>query len=135
MSRLAIKKETLRNLAIRSKNQCAFPGCDHLVLNADGVYVAELCHIEAASPGGQRYNQSQTDEDRRSISNLLFLCHQHHKVTDDESEYSVSMLQKMKNKHEALPDVVFNSELLLSARGQALHLTLGLVILKSANLV
>jgi len=120
MSRLAIKRETLRNLAFRSKNQCAFPGCDHLVLNADGIYVAELCHIEAASPGGQRYNRSQTDEDRRSVSNLLFLCHQHHKVTDDVSEYSVSLLQKMKKQHEALPEVVFNSELLLQRLNEVL---------------
>lgn len=121
MSRLAIKKEALRDLAIRSKNQCAFPGCDHLVLNTDGVYVAELCHIEAASPGGQRYNPHQTDEDRRSVSNLLFLCHQHHKITDDELEYSVSMLQNMKRKHEALPEVVFNSELLLQRLNEVLN--------------
>ncbi len=83
--------------------------------------MAELCYIEAASPGGQRYNRSQTDEDRRSASNLLFLCHLHYKVTDDESEYSVLMLQKMKKQHEALPEVVFNSELLLQRLNEVLN--------------
>lgn len=113
MSRLPPRKEDLRNLALKSKNKCAFPGCDHLILNADGDYVAQLCHIEAAAIGGQRYNQNQTDEDRRSPSNLLFLCHEHHKVTDDVVQYPVKKLQEMKRAHEALPAVIFNSELLL----------------------
>lgn len=113
MSRLPIKKESLRDLAIKSKNKCAFPGCDQPILNLQGDYIAELCHIEAAEPGGQRYNSNQSDEDRRSPENLLFLCHQHHKETDDELRYPVSRLQEMKTRHEALPEVVFNSDLLL----------------------
>lgn len=113
MARLSIKKETLRDLSIRSKNQCAFPGCSHPLLNAEGIYIAELCHIEAAEPGGQRFNPHQTDEERRSIDNLLFLCHRHHKETDDESEYTVARLREIKRAHEALPDVVFDSALLL----------------------
>jgi len=120
MTRLAIRKESLRDLAIRSKNKCAFPGCDHPILNADGVYVAELCHIEAAEPCGQRYNPNQTDEERRAPSNLLFLCHQHHKVTDDVEQYPVSRLQEVKREHEALPEVVFNSELLLKRLDEVL---------------
>lgn len=113
MSRLPIRKEALRDLAIRSKNKCAFPGCDQPILNMHGVYVAELCHIEAAEPGGQRFNSAQSDEERRNPGNLLFLCHQHHKETDDKLRYPVDKLREMKHAHEALPEVVFNSELLL----------------------
>lgn len=113
MARLAVRRDDLRNLAIQSKNKCAFPGCDRSLLNAEGVYVAELCHIEAAELGGPRYNPAQTDEGRRAPANLLFLCHQHHKETDDEDEYTVARLQEIKRAHEALPKVVFNSELLL----------------------
>jgi hypothetical protein len=120
MSRLSIPKETLRDLAIRSKNKCAFPGCDQPLLNVHGDYVAELCHIEAAEPGGQRYKPAQSDEARRAPENLLFLCHQHHKETDDESRYTVAKLREMKNFHEALPGVVFNSELLLQRVDQVL---------------
>ncbi|WP_424193207.1 HNH endonuclease [Ampullimonas aquatilis] len=100
-------------MAILSKNKCAFPGCDHPLLNLQGVYVAELCHIHAAEPGGQRYNQEQTDEERRAPENLLFLCHQHHKETDDEVRYPAKRLREIKNAHEALPAVIFNSDLLL----------------------
>ena len=113
MARLSPKKDVLRDLAIRSRNQCAFPGCDHPLLDADAVYVAELCHIEAAEPGGERYNPNQSDEQRRKASNLLFLCHKHHKITDDVELYPVSRLQQIKREHEALPEVVFNAELLL----------------------
>ena len=113
MSRLPIRKEALRNLAILSKNKCAFPGCDHPILSPQGVYIAELCHIYAAEPGGQRYNPAQSDEERRDPENLLFLCHQHHKETDDEVRYPAERLREIKLAHEALPAVVFNSDLLL----------------------
>lgn len=114
MARLSIQKEALRDLAIRSKNKCAFPGCNQPLLNLTDDYVAELCHIEAAKPGGQRFNHAQSDEERRAPANLLFLCHQHHRETDNEVLYSVARLREMKQAHEALPDVVFNSTLLLS---------------------
>ena len=113
MSRLPIRKEALRDLAILSKNKCAFPGCDHPILNLQGVYIAELCHIHAAEPGGQRYNPAQSDEKRRAPENLLFLCRRHHKETDDEVRYSPERLREIKRAHEALPAVVFNSDLLL----------------------
>lgn len=113
MTRLAITKKVLRDIGIRSKNRCAFPGCNHLILNENGEYIAELCHIEAAERGGPRFNPSQTDEERRSIENLLFLCHQHHKETDNEEIYTVDRLKQIKKEHEALPIVVFDHELLL----------------------
>lgn len=114
MARLAVKKEVLRKLAIASKNQCAFPGCDHPLLNQEGDYIAELCHIEAAKPKGPRFNATHSDEDRRSYENLLFLCHWHHTETHDEEKYPVSRLRQMKLDHEQLPEVVFNHDLLLT---------------------
>ena len=113
MSRLAINKEILRNLAICSKNKCAFPGCSRPLMNEHEVYVAELCHIEAAEPGGQRYNPLSTDEQRRASDNLMFMCHEHHKETDDELRYSVARLKEIKRAHEELLSVVFNADLLL----------------------
>ena len=113
MTRLEPTKKVVRNLAIRSKNKCAFPKCDHPILNPRGDYIAELCHIEAAELGGSRYNPSQSNEDRRAYSNLLFMCHSHHKETDNESLFTVAHLQKIKADHEALPEVLFDHELLL----------------------
>ncbi|MFB1079242.1 hypothetical protein [Photobacterium damselae] len=113
MARKAPKIDIIKRLCILSKNQCAFPGCDHTILNENGEYIAQLCHIEAAEKGGERYNENQTDEERRAESNLLFLCHAHHKETDNVARYTVGVLKEMKRRHESLPEVVFNAELLL----------------------
>lgn len=86
---------------MKSGNVCAFPNCFHPIINSDGVYVAELCHIEAAQEGGQRFNAKQSNEDRRKFENLLLMCHRHHKETDDEEKYTVEKLKQIKRNHEA----------------------------------
>lgn len=98
--RLAPTAETLKMLLLRSGNKCAYPGCDDVIFNDKDKLVAECCHIEAALPGGERYNANQTEEDRRSIDNLLFLCHRHHVETDDIKIYTVEKLKKIKQDHE-----------------------------------
>ena len=101
MARLPVKPTTLRALFARSGNVCAYPGCVHELVNAKNQFVAEVCHIEAAMPKGERYNTEQTDEQRRSFANLLILCHKHHVETDDVNEFSVDKLKEMKALHEA----------------------------------
>lgn len=99
--RLSPEPDTLRVLYLMSGNECAFEGCDHPIIDRDGVYVAQLCHIEAAMPGGERFNSKMTNEERRAPSNLMLLCHRHHKVTDDVVKYTVATLAAIKAKHEA----------------------------------
>ncbi|MBF0098850.1 MAG: hypothetical protein HQM04_18300 [Magnetococcales bacterium] len=99
MARKALTIETVRTLFALSGNQCAFPGCDHPLID-DGDYVAEICHIEAANLGGERFNPSMTDEERRSSTNLLVLCHRHHKKTNNINLYTVEKLKKIKEEHE-----------------------------------
>ncbi|HAT49725.1 MAG: hypothetical protein HQL07_06845 [Nitrospirae bacterium] len=99
MARKALTMETVRKLFALSGNQCAFPGCDHPLVD-DGDYVAEVCHIEAANIGGQRYNPNMTDDERRSPANLLVLCHRHHKKTDRLHLYTVEKLKRIKEEHE-----------------------------------
>ena len=101
LKRLVPKSEVLRELYLKSGNQCAFPGCNHFIINEQGVFIAQLCHIEAALSGGQRFNPDQTNEERRGYNNLILLCHAHHKITDDEKEFSVERLIEIKTKHEA----------------------------------
>lgn len=100
MARKTPTLSTLRRLYTLSGNQCAFPGCAHALVNNEGVGIAQICHIEAAEQGGQRYNKNQTDEERRAFENLMVLCHAHHKITDDVSRYGVSELKSMKSNHE-----------------------------------
>jgi len=99
--RLAPKSDVIRRLYLLSGNQCAYPDCDHPIILRDGTYVGELCHIRAAEPGGERFDESQTNEDRRSFENLLFLCHDHHVITNDVDAYPPERLHEIKNNHES----------------------------------
>jgi hypothetical protein len=99
--RLEPTKETVRELFVKSGNECAFPGCTHRIINQEGVFIAEMCHIEAAEKGGHRFNPDMSNEDRRHFSNLMLMCHAHHKITDNAEKYPVARLKKMKKKHEA----------------------------------
>jgi hypothetical protein len=98
--RLGIRRETLRRLYLHSGNRCAFPKCAETMMDEEGNFVGEICHIEAAKTGGERYRVEMTDEERRSFDNLLLLCHRHHVVTDNVEKYPVAKLKEMKAVHE-----------------------------------
>ncbi len=105
--RLAPTRETLRELYLKSGNRCAFPGCKKALFNAKGVFVGQICHIEGAEPGGERFNEHQTNEQRRHSSNLVLMCYDHHVETDDVSKFPVDRMKRIKEEHEKLfSDVV-----------------------------
>jgi len=101
MARKAPIVEVLRALFARSGNRCAFPGCTQLLVNERNQFIGQLCHIEAANPGGERWNENQTDEERRSYDNLVLLCYPHHVETNDEDTYTVEKLKELKLQHES----------------------------------
>ena len=101
MPRLAISRETLIALFAKSGNVCAFPGCTHELVTSRNLFVGQICHIEAAQPGGPRFNPASTDEERRSFGNLLLLCYRHHRETDDVVTFDSKTLVAMKHQHES----------------------------------
>lgn len=98
--RLKPTPETLRELFLKSGNICAFPNCAALMMNAKGDFIGQLCHIEAAEKGGERFNKNMTNEERRASSNLMLMCYEHHKVTNDVTKYPVQKMRKIKQDHE-----------------------------------
>lgn len=100
MTRLQIKETTIKRLFALSGNLCAFPSCNQSMVE-NSMVIGQICHIQAAEPGGERYNPNQTDEERRSFENLILLCPTHHKITNDVTAYPPEALQDMKAKHEA----------------------------------
>lgn len=93
--------KTLKRLFGLSRNQCAFPGCNVEMTNKSNAKNSNICHIEAANIGGERYNPNMTDPQRADYLNLILLCVQHHDETNDVDKYTVDVLKEMKTKHEA----------------------------------
>ncbi len=98
--RLAPLQDTLRELFLKSGNLCAFPGCEAVLMDEGGTFAAQICHIEGALPGGERFNQNMTNEERRTSSNLILFCYPHHQATNDVSLYGVASLKRIKAAHE-----------------------------------
>ncbi|MFA7499704.1 MAG: hypothetical protein WCY85_01760 [Sulfurimonas sp.] len=98
------KITTVKRLFVLSGNECYSPDCArNLIAEDEKTIVAKICHIEAASPNGPRYNPSMIDDDRRSFENLLLLCDEHHEIIDNplnESNYPKKLLLKWKRDHE-----------------------------------
>jgi len=100
------KPSTIRRLDTLSGNSCYTPNCDKKLIAEDGkTIVSKICHIEAASQNGPRYNPNMTDDERRSFENLILLCDEHHSIIDNpenEKDYPVSLLQEWKKLHESI---------------------------------
>jgi hypothetical protein len=99
--RLAPQAETLRELFLKSGNLCAYPSCGRLMMNDEGKFIGQLCHIEAAEEGGERFNPQMTNEERRAAANLMMMCYEHHTVTSDVERYTVDVLRRYKREHES----------------------------------
>jgi hypothetical protein len=94
-------RSTLKKLYALSGNQCAFPGCNKTLVNKNNAKDSNICHIEAAKKGGERYNPKMTDEERADYPNLILFCIQHHDETNNVEKYTVQKLKEMKSAHEA----------------------------------
>jgi hypothetical protein len=93
--------KTIKRLFALSGNLCAFPGCTRRLVNGKNAKDSNICHIEAANIGGERYNENMTDDERADYDNLILLCVQHHDETNDVNKYTVSVLKQMKKNHES----------------------------------
>ncbi len=102
IKRLTPNKETLIRLYAKSGNQCAFPNCTHKIFDEHtGKRIAQICHIEAAIEGGERFNGNQTNKQRAEEENLLILCWAHHQITNNIEEYTPDKLRTIKKNHES----------------------------------
>lgn len=96
---MGITTQTKNALYAKSGNQCAYPGCNQILIN-DGINNSNICHIVSDKPKGPRH-RSNIDYDNEE--NLILLCRNHHNEVDTNvQEYSESILHNMKNIHERL---------------------------------
>lgn len=106
MRRHDFKEKVRQEIARRAGYMCSWPGCEKLTERASeqpqgAVSIGVGAHIRAASPGGPRYDPSQTPAERASVENGIWLCQDHaHQVDADAGSYSTEQLQQWKFKHE-----------------------------------
>jgi len=125
------KPTTIRRLDKLSGNQCAGPSCLKNLIGEDGQsIISKICHIEAASKNGPRWNANMTDDERRDFSNLILLCDEHHTIIDNkdnELKFPVSLLKKWKTEHEAKILKLISGSNILVKNPSALNIIIGYV--------
>lgn len=99
------KRSTVRRLDTLSGNECSAPDCPKSLVAKDGAsIISKICHIEAASADGPRYNASMTDDERRHFNNLILLCDECHTIIDNKDNevlYPVELLREWKSDHHS----------------------------------
>ena len=102
-------KATIDALGKRAAFICSRPDCKISTLSpsqADDnkfIYIGKAAHITAASEGGPRYDESLSTEERKSITNGIFLCSNCAEMIDKNNgvDFSVETLKKWKEQHES----------------------------------
>jgi hypothetical protein len=107
---MTISEKSIKLLWSNAAGRCAFPECGRR-LTADrtdqsaAYTLGEMAHIKGKRSGSNRFDASQSEEERDGYGNLVLLCPTHHTEIDkpeNEARYSVDWLQKAKQEHEHL---------------------------------
>ncbi len=95
-----------RTVAQRSAYLCSNPNCRILTIGPHSEVDKALLqgvagHVCAAQKGGPRYDQSQTERERKGIKNAIWLCHNCSDTVDkDSKKYTKQVLLGWKIEHE-----------------------------------
>lgn len=95
-----------RTIAERAAYICSNPTCRRPTVGphsdpGKSLKTGRACHIRAAAPGGARFDESQTADQRRAIENAIWLCAECADVVDkDQCIYPVGLLTDWKHGHE-----------------------------------
>lgn len=105
MARDNFSRPVIERLAKRVGMKCSRPDCRCPTAGPDGndgvVNLGVAAHISAASPGGPRYDETLTSDQRSSVSNGIWLCQTCAKlIDDDELTYTPSLLHRWKEDAE-----------------------------------
>ena len=106
MTRDDFTQETKETLAKRVGFRCSNPNCRKLTSGpaidpGKAVNIGVAAHNAGASPGGERYDPMQTAEQRKSITNGIWLCQTCAKLIDSDAErFPVVLLHKWKSLSE-----------------------------------
>lgn len=94
----------LKILFARSRNVCAFPGCENQIVVGATAFdpdaaVGRVAHIVASGARGPRADPNYPADDLDREPNLIVLCAHHHALIDaQESTYTVEQLRRWKGE-------------------------------------
>jgi hypothetical protein len=100
-------KQIIETLAKRVGNRCSNPSCRKLTSGphedpSRALNIGVGAHIAAASPGGPRYDQNMTSEERQDTQNGIWLCQNCAKLIDNDIiRYNKQLLNQWKSRAEA----------------------------------
>ena len=95
-----------KTVAARSGCRCSNPNCFKITsgpkVNPErALNIGVAAHITAASPGGARYDDSATINQRSSIGNAIWLCQSCSTLIDrDPDQFTIEILQDWKLQAE-----------------------------------
>ena len=98
--------QTIAKLWAKAAGRCEYDGCNKLLykddLTSEDINRGFVVHIIAASPDGPRGDEVLSALLVDDISNVMLMCHDHHRLIDHEqvAEHTVDRLRAMKKKHE-----------------------------------
>ncbi len=99
-------EKTKLQIAKRAGWLCSFPTCRTPTVGAtsDGegeINIGTAAHICAAAPGGPRYDEKMSPEERSSAKNGIWMCRDHGKAIDStDPEFTVERLREWKKQAE-----------------------------------
>jgi hypothetical protein len=98
--------KTVLQIAKRAGWLCSFPPCRTPTVGAteDGqgeINIGTAAHICAAAPGGPRYDENMSEDERSSADNGIWMCRDHGKAIDsDVKQFTVTVLREWKRQAE-----------------------------------
>ncbi|WP_200873802.1 NACHT domain-containing protein [Bordetella bronchiseptica] len=93
-------------IAKRAGWLCSFPTCRKPTVGATSddegeINIGTAAHICAAAPGGPRYDETMSPEERSSVKNGIWMCRDHGKAIDStDPEFTVERLREWKKQAE-----------------------------------
>lgn len=97
---------TRRKIGQRAGWLCSFPGCRVFTEGATSddigrMSVGTASHICAAAPGGPRYDEKMSTDERRSVTNGIWMCRNHGTAIDSpDSKFTTELLRTWKKDAE-----------------------------------
>lgn len=82
-----------KTVAARAGHRCSFPFCGQTTSGPAQQHAEKsinsgcAAHITAASPGGARYDETMSSEERKDITNAIWMCRHHGDLIDKENNH------------------------------------------------